>query len=193
MKTLLTTLFATAMLALSCNASAVTIANVGNYDTLVTTTDIIFANPNTLPNSGAEEAWIEGVLGFDVTYTQLSDTDSDGDNWVSVSDGVDGDYAFDLSPYNPEYFLVKVGGGGGTGTDETHYLFDNAVSMEWAFLNLEVFGDGVSLTNIGVVSHVGVSDGNCEGPCVNTVPIPAAVWLFGSGLIGLVAVARRKA
>jgi len=26
----------------------------------------------------------------------------------------------------------------------------------------------------------------------NPVPVPAAVWLFGSGLIGLVGVARRK-
>jgi len=29
-------------------------------------------------------------------------------------------------------------------------------------------------------------------PVVSTVPIPAAVWLFGSGLLGLVGVARRK-
>ena len=28
---------------------------------------------------------------------------------------------------------------------------------------------------------------------VNAVPVPAAVWLFGSGLLGLVGVARRKA
>ena len=27
---------------------------------------------------------------------------------------------------------------------------------------------------------------------INAVPVPAAVWLFGSGLIGLAAVARRK-
>jgi hypothetical protein len=27
---------------------------------------------------------------------------------------------------------------------------------------------------------------------VSTVPVPAAVWLFGSGLLGLVGVARRK-
>jgi hypothetical protein len=27
---------------------------------------------------------------------------------------------------------------------------------------------------------------------VNSVPIPAAVWLFGSGLLGLIGVARRK-
>ncbi|MCP4042838.1 MAG: VPLPA-CTERM sorting domain-containing protein, partial [Gammaproteobacteria bacterium] len=27
---------------------------------------------------------------------------------------------------------------------------------------------------------------------VSAVPVPAAVWLFGSGLIGLLGVARRK-
>jgi hypothetical protein len=30
------------------------------------------------------------------------------------------------------------------------------------------------------------------GPPVSAVPVPAAVWLFGSGLIGLIGVARRK-
>lgn len=30
------------------------------------------------------------------------------------------------------------------------------------------------------------------GATINAVPIPAAIWLFGSGLIGLVGVARRK-
>jgi len=28
---------------------------------------------------------------------------------------------------------------------------------------------------------------------VGAVPVPAAVWLFGSGLLGLIGVARRKA
>ena len=31
-----------------------------------------------------------------------------------------------------------------------------------------------------------------QPPVISAVPIPAAVWLFGSGLIGLVVVARRK-
>ena len=34
--------------------------------------------------------------------------------------------------------------------------------------------------------------GNCSIPNINAVPLPAAAWLFGSGLIGLIGFARRK-
>ena len=41
--------------------------------------------------------------------------------------------------------------------------------------------------------HVqGFGDGGSESFVNNPVPVPAAVWLFGSGLLGLVGVARRK-
>jgi len=30
------------------------------------------------------------------------------------------------------------------------------------------------------------------GAAINAVPVPAAVWLFGSGLLGLIGIARRK-
>lgn len=45
-----------------------------------------------------------------------------------------------------------------------------------------------------IVLHWGPSCGNdvIEGVGVSAVPVPAAVWLFGSGLIGLVVVARRR-
>ena len=35
-------------------------------------------------------------------------------------------------------------------------------------------------------------DGEITALSVSAVPIPAAVWLFGSGIIGLIGVARRK-
>jgi hypothetical protein len=56
-----------------------------------------------------------------------------------------------------------------------------------------------SLNYNGVVSQdnpagfAGMSYGlHLEGTIVSAVPLPSAVWLFGSGLIGLVGVARRK-
>jgi len=47
-------------------------------------------------------------------------------------------------------------------------------------------------TDLRIGIHVqGFADGGSES-FVNYVPVPAAVWLFGSGLIGLVGLARRK-
>ena len=37
-----------------------------------------------------------------------------------------------------------------------------------------------------------LSDGLWNGYVLETVPIPATVWLFGSGLLGLIGIARRK-
>ena len=43
------------------------------------------------------------------------------------------------------------------------------------------------------VHTVNFSGGEIRGQViVNPVPIPAAVWLFGSGLLGLIGIARRK-
>jgi hypothetical protein len=35
-------------------------------------------------------------------------------------------------------------------------------------------------------------NGNLMNPTPATVPLPAATWLFGSGLLGLVGMARKK-
>ena len=53
------------------------------------------------------------------------------------------------------------------------------------------------VAGVGQIKFLGVeaSDGSIDGGFEltgYTVPIPAAVWLFGSGLIGLIGIARRK-
>ena len=42
-----------------------------------------------------------------------------------------------------------------------------------------------------IVGH-GIKDGEIHAFYIQAVPIPAAIWLFGSGLIGLIGLARRK-
>ena len=45
---------------------------------------------------------------------------------------------------------------------------------------------------LGAAKFASTGDGS-QSDWVGVVPVPAAVWLFGSGLIGLIGVARRKA
>ena len=56
------------------------------------------------------------------------------------------------------------------------------------------FEDGAWLSEIEGEIFRGVLPGNTGSMWVNiaAVPIPAAVWLFGSGLLGLIGIARRK-
>ena len=62
-------------------------------------------------------------------------------------------------------------------TDVTIGLFDNGSDRLWA--DSDGFVD-VNPTFIG------------GSVTVNPVPVPAAVWLFGSGILGLIGVARRR-
>jgi hypothetical protein len=54
--------------------------------------------------------------------------------------------------------------------------------------NLRMF-----LTLPGDAYLLSASEMAFEGTAVSAVPVPAAIWLFGSGLIGLAGIARRKA
>jgi len=69
----------------------------------------------------------------------------------------------------------------------------SGVSMDYetgdAFLvGQSVFNDSASQFD-GTVVTLGFY---ANDPVVSAVPVPAAVWLFGSGLIGLIGIARRK-
>lgn len=60
------------------------------------------------------------------------------------------------------------------------------------FIRYEFIGTRVGeQTNTGVLNEN--NDAYLDAAYLHVVPVPAAVWLFGSGLIGLIGLARRKA
>lgn len=78
-------------------------------------------------------------------------------------------------------FLNSPGGNvqGGFGDDMADIFFDNPVLP----------GQSIDITK-----YIAVPNGMTEFAIAEypTVPVPAAVWLFGSGLIGLIGIARRR-
>jgi len=71
-----------------------------------------------------------------------------------------------------------------SGTHGSVFLSDYAVDTDEVKLTFGAINDTASSINIG---HALV-----RGEALSAVPVPAAAWLFGSGLLGLIGVARRK-
>ena len=112
-------------------------------------------------------------------------------------------------------FYNTVGPADGTGpmsASETNMGYNTLIGQPTGYLNTNSDDDRLQLKNTGVnVSDWGIGttvhvdnwafDSNnnqsqlfaeVQLTSISSVPVPAAVWLFGSGLIGLVGLARRK-
>lgn len=126
--------------------------------------------------------------GYDLSYADLSNkvakiyeiTDK---SWLPNS-GVGLTFA-DLAGFQikaPSVAELNTGWVG-LGTGAPRELSTNvAYGVNW------VFGDTLSNYVSGDPGYIVGNDAS-----VSAVPVPAAAWLFGSGLLGLIGVARRKA
>ena len=75
----------------------------------------------------------------------------------------------------------------------------NEYLLAWEDLPSFVEANGNGLTPAGAVTCPSSGGGDCDFndlvvmvESVQPIPVPAAVWLFGSGLLGLVGIARRR-
>ncbi len=95
-----------------------------------------------------------------------------------------GDGKVYINPFTPTADILEVGG---------WYLSLNSLTITPSdVLTMsgtgQLFGNGKDSTAV----TWSFSGGDSYSMTVTAVPVPAAVWLFGSGLVGLIAVARRK-
>lgn len=165
------------LLLMTASSWAVPISyNVGGTDVGVQDSLI---DHTRLDNSGdqTELDWVQKVLGYtDVTLDTKYDTV--GGDWQKTNGT--GIWALSLQ-FDPEYFLIKTGGGGGS---DTHYLFNNLDSLSWAVIALS----DVNITQIKGVSRISHVDEFKGAP----VPEPGTVVLLGCGMLGLGLYARRR-
>ena len=95
-------------------------------------------------------------------------------------------------------FQTAAGAGRFTSGETVVYDIQYTSPLGVADFNVPSTGGGngafVSAAQIQGISDPGcpASDPTCGSGWVGSVPIPAAVWLFGSGLLGLVGISRRK-
>jgi len=82
---------------------------------------------------------------------------------------------------------VTISGGIGSGT----FALILSSGSVFEFYNPNAGGDSDVSNNYQF--YINELSATATGRGISEVPVPAAVWLFGSGLIGLVGVARRKA
>lgn len=110
----------------------------------------------------------------------------------------------DLDPSTWDIKTDKNAGGGfgffnfdlkGSGSTRTEVLTFTISGVSGDSLSSYAVGYTGVGTEAYFAAHVGGFDdgfGVTSGKFATVVPVPAAVWLFGSGLLGLVAVSRRK-
>jgi hypothetical protein len=100
----------------------------------------------------------------------------------------------------PEIVSITAGGlnfGDYTAENEASATL-NLTGSDWFLLAISTDGGtswsgDTGYTYLGANAYnVHFSDGTILEVDVKVVPVPAAVWLFGSGLLGLVGLARRK-
>jgi hypothetical protein len=78
------------------------------------------------------------------------------------------------------------------GIDESLAASLNGKPWSWSFSHASNDISSIAIQFSGTASRVGLAFDNFS-PASALVPIPAAAWLFGSGLLGLIGIARRKA
>lgn len=142
-------------------------------------------------DSGTETGTSAIIAAIEALYPGISEVYKQ-DQGGSESGSHAGNYstAFFNTPSDPEDALITWDGPGFVSCPSCYVLVkDGNANPAWYLIDISSWDgmEDLDLQNFwptqGAISHVSIF--------VRPIPIPAAFWLFGSGLLGFVAMARR--
>jgi len=150
-------------------------------------------------DAGEERAFFRAVTGDDLNsgYTAYEEDVHflDGDIKVNTTTGLS---TLKVDPsYAGGYFMLKFGSGN---TIASHWIFQNNDPLN-TFVWLSSISEKLneqsnkySLLGLSHFSYKPCVGNNCDitTPIGGQVPVPAAIWLFGSALFGLMGVSRKQ-
>jgi len=160
--------------------------NSANFQGSNTGDNLLASTHMANSGDGAEKSFIADVLGvgindLDFTQTNLKANVAESSTGLSTLTG----------GVESGYFLLKFGGGP---DKEVNWLFDNSTSTSnftWLTMIAPTNKNAVPLP-LSHVSFASCKDGVECGTPGSEVPIPAAIWLFGSALLGFTAFGSKK-
>jgi len=151
--------------------------------------------------AAAVEQWENTATLYDNTSGSWTNTGASTGEFTKVDSGVnqlDSTTGFNYLTVSakPSYFVLKFGGGNGSKNDYDLFFFKNEVSYNKLVWDNDFLDDVLcaenSTSKCAVQGKVlGLSHYLYSGD-VSEVPLPAAVWLFGSAFAGLMGVARKR-
>lgn len=203
-------------LVLSTSANAALVVRLGGlayYDDVADLTWLADANAaGTTMNWADANAWaaslnVGGVGGWRLPDT--IDVGGDGATYTNFYQGVD--YGYNITTHSElsNMFYNVLGNTAlydtsgvatgcppcltNTGPFSNLQPFYYWSATEYAPIITDAWGFGMNFgVQIKLVKDVGYYAWAVQSGDVSAVPLPTAVWLFGSGLIGLIGIARRK-
>lgn len=178
--------------------------------------ETVFGNPKKGPYTGPQVQFIgedaNGNTRLDGSNGNATIKSADSNvnlKWIEFSfvNGElfgDFEFSFNLDDDTQKVTVTTYGASGfqngewdqfmksSSGTD-SFFVF---ASLGDSFSKVKIAGNSLvsaaGLTNIDQTKNFAVSGCDQQGCFDNEVPIPGAVWLFGSGLLGLAGVSRRR-
>ena len=142
---------------------------------------------------GEFEGWRHATLTEIIGYLGSFGGDGNYNGWSTANNGV-----YDaITPYwgelgNRETHFIYLQSGVG-GNIRTADINDQSQINSSSGQDVALTGDYINIYGfLGNVNITGSTTGHALVRGTSVVPVPAAAWLFGSGLLGLIGIARRK-